>query len=1139
MLASATAAPFTLLIPTVRNDFKVLAFEGTEAISVLYSIHIELVSEYPDFDLESLLNQPAFLQFGLNGEGIHGLIAGVSVGDAGKRLTRYRLHLVPALHDLQFSHDQRIFQNQTAPQIIAKVLKGHGILADAVTFHVRTSIERKYCTQYRESDFEFIQRLCAEEGIAWHHQHSRDGHVLVFSDDQTAFAKLGDTPYLQGAGMVAEHPVVSQFSMRYSTRPSKVTRRHYDPKRPNALLESRFIAEFSPELEDYRYPLFFESEKHGKQLTRQALERHRADYQLAEGKSDQPSLRSGHFFSLTQHPRATYNDLWLLLSVTHTGKQPQVLEESFTDVEGSFTQGYRNSFSAIPWDVFYRPPMPAQRPALVCQTARVTGPAGEEIYCDEDGRVKVEFHWDRAEHNSEKSSCWLRVASSWAGDHFGAVTIPRIGMEVLVTYLEGNPDEPLITGCLINKVTPAPYPLPENKTRTVLRSHSSPHTGGYNELSIEDRAGMELIHLRAQRDMEQKVGNDSRLDVGNERRETIEGNSITVLGAEEHRTVTADRKVQLKASDYLHISGSSHNQIDDAWVVEAGEHVHIKAGANLVLDAGASITLKAGGHHVVIDAGGVFSSSEVAVGGSPVMGMAAHALLPGTVAGLLAAVVPEPVEEEELEEEEEEVEEEGITLRIGVFFDGTGNNKANSETVAACYAPDAKLDEAAEEVQKYCAAYGYDGNGSSPDNSYGNDVSNIARLYDLYADHSSKPIPADEEKAFLRIYVEGIGTKSNGEDSYHGLITGRGETGVVARVEQTPAKILEQIRLFQEGNPNVVIEKIEFDIFGFSRGAAAARHFANEVLNGEKSVLALALPATSTIFSRSFNWRIKAGVSINFIGLFDTVAAIAKPGFFDFTVANGRNPGVNLRLPNGCANKVVHLVARDEVRENFALNSLGSTDLVLPGVHSDLGGGYLPIAQEKLLLGKPATSTVDESMTATRSAAYLSAEKEAFAWYGKGVIDVEGPRNKIKVAYWERLLPYSKEQGGTKTEREKKVYAAASIERPVRGELSLVYLRIMRELALRHDVPFKQIPDTPALRLPEELEPIHTKLQAYALGDTQIEGLTIEERAMLRSRYIHLSASWNAARDFDSSDLSIMFINRPAHDGKRVVHPHE
>ncbi|QVW23266.1 type VI secretion system tip protein VgrG [Pseudomonas hormoni] len=1139
MFAPANAAQFTLTIPGVRNDFKVLAFEGTETISALYSISVDLVSEYPDFDLESLLNQPAFLQFGFNGEGIHGHIDGVSVGDAGKRLTRYRMNLVPVLHDLQFSHDQRIFQNKTAPQIIAQVLKGHGIQADAVTFHVRTSPERRHCTQYRESDFEFVQRLCAEDGIAWHHQHSREGHVLVFTDDQTAFPKLSETPYLQDAGMVAEHPVVSQFSMRYSTRPSKVTRRHYDPKRPSALLESRVIAEFSPELEDYRYPQFFESEKHGKQLARQALERHRADYQLAEGKSDQPCLRSGHFFSLTDHPRETYNDLWLLLSVTHSGKQPQVLEESAPKPGDGFTQGYRNSFSAIPWDVFYRPPLPAPRPALVCQTARVTGPVGEEIYCDEYGRVKVEFHWDRAEHNSEKSSCWLRVASSWAGDHFGAVIIPRIGMEVLVTYLEGNPDDPLITGCLINKVTPAPYPLPEHKTRTVLRSHSSPHNGGYNELSIEDRAGQELIYLRAQRDMEQKVGNDSRLDVGNERRETIKGDSISVLGAEEHRTVTADRKVHLKASDYLQVAGSSHNQIGEALVVEAGEHVHIKAGANLVLDAGASITLKAGGHHVVIDAGGVFSSSEVEVGGSPVVGLAAHALLPGTVAGLLAAVVPEPQEEDELEEEEEEVEEEGITLRIGVFFDGTGNNKANSETVAACYAPDAKLEEAAEEVQKYCAAYGYDGNGSSPDNSYGNDVSNIVRLYKLYEDRVDETLSPEVTKTSIAVYVEGIGTTSGGEDSRYSQATGRGETGVAARVEQSPALIMEQLRRLDEKNPGVKIDRIEFDIFGFSRGAAAARHFANEVLKGEQNALAKSLPTGSPMLSSNFNWRVKTDVTINFIGLFDTVASIANPWVLDFTGANSRNPFLNLRLPDDCANKVVHLVARDEIRENFALNSLGDTDLILPGVHSDLGGGYLPIAQEKLLLGKPLTSTVSESTDATRTEAYLCAEKEAFAWYGKGVIEFEGPRNKVKVAYWETPLPYSKGPAGTNVEQQKKVFATAAIERSVRGELSLVYLRIMRELAVRHDVPFKLIPDIPTLRLPDELEPIHKKLQAYALGETTVEGLTHQERALLRSRYIHISASWNAAKDLNSSDMSVLFINRPARDNKRVVHPNE
>jgi type VI secretion system secreted protein VgrG len=418
-------------------------------------------------------------------------------------------------------------------------------------------------------------------------------------------------------------------------------------------------------------------------------------------------------------------------------------------------------------------------------------------------------------------------------------------------------------------------------------------------------------------------------------------------------------------------------------------------------------------------------------------------------------------------------------------------------------------------------------------------VSNIARLYDLYTDHAFDVLSEEATQASLRVYIEGIGTKNNGTDSRYSQATGRGEAGVVARVEQSPEKIITRIRLFQEQNPEVIIEKIEFDIFGFSRGAAAARHFANEVLRGEQGLLAQALPAGSPILTSRFNWHLKTDVAINFIGLFDTVAAIANPGLFDFTVANSRNPGVNLRLPDGCANKVVHLVARDEIRENFALNSLGNIDLLLPGVHSDLGGGYLPRAREKLLLGKPVTSTISQHLAPTRSTAYLTAEKEAFAWYEKGVIDFDGPGNELKVALWERPLLPSEEQGGSNIDPLKKVYAAAAIERPVHGELSLVYLRIMRELAVRHDVPFKLIPDTPALRLPEELQPIHKKLQAYALGETKVEGLTRGEEAMLRNRYIHLSANWNAAKGFNSSDMNVVFINRPAKNNQRVVHPNE
>ena len=623
MFAPANAAHFTLLIPTVRNDFKVLAFDGTEAISTLYSIQIELVSEYPDFDLESLLSQPAFLQFGHNGEGIHGRIEDVLIGEAGRRLTRYYLTLVPALHYLQFSHNQRIFQFLTVPQIIAQVFKGHGIQADAFTFNVETSPEREYCTQYAENDFEFVQRLCAEDGIAWHHQHSREGHLLVFTDDQTCFPKLDETPYQQDSGLVAEHPVVSQFSLRFSTRSSTTTRRHYDLKRPNLLLESRFTAEFTPELEDYRYPLFFESEKRGKQLARQTLERHRTDYQLAEGESDQSTLRSGHFFSLTQHPRETYNDLWLLLSVTHAGKQPQVLEESLTSAAepaDGFTQGYRNRFSAIPWDVFYRPPMPPRKPVLVCQTARVTGPPGEEIFCDEYGRVRVEFPWDRAELNSEKSSCWLRVASSLAGEGFGTVTIPRVGMEVIVTFQEGDPDQPLITGCVVNKVTSVAHQLPENKTRTVLRSQSSPRNGGYNELSIEDRTGQEKIYLRAQRDIEQLILNDSHSLISNDRFEQVDNNSTSLIKGEELHTTEGVRSTVIGGDELITISGNSSTTSAGSLVIQAGQQAHVTA-ANVVIDAGMSLTLKAGGHHIVINAGGIFSSVAIVEGGAPLAGI--------------------------------------------------------------------------------------------------------------------------------------------------------------------------------------------------------------------------------------------------------------------------------------------------------------------------------------------------------------------------------------------------------------------------------------------------------------------------------------------------------------------------------------
>ncbi|MFP6830775.1 MAG: type VI secretion system tip protein TssI/VgrG [Pseudomonas sp.] len=622
MFGTGNCALFTLQIPAFRHDFKVLSFNGAEAVSQLYVIRVALVSERTDVDLEALLSRPAFLQFGANQEGIHGRIENVILAEFGKRLTRYELTLVPALHYLQFSRDQRIFQNLTVPQIVAQVLQRQGIQPDDFTFNVTTSAVREYCTQYGEDDFRFIQRLCAEDGIAWHHQHSVDRHLLVFSDSQVFFPKLGATAFQPDSGMVAEHPVVNHLTMGFNTRTSTVTRRDYDLKRPSLLLESRFTAEFTPELEDYRYPLLMTSEKHGKRQVRHALERHRSDYQWIEGKSNQSTLRSGHLFDLTEHPRPDCNEMWLLLNITHEGKQPQVLEEAFSSDDKTadgFTQGYRNTFKAIPADVLYRPPLPAPRPVLVCQTARVTGPPGRETFCDEYGRVRVEFPWDRAELDNEKSSCWIRVASSWAGEGFGAMTIPRIGMEVVVTFQEGDPDQPLITGCVPNKVTSAAYALPANETRTVLRSQSSPRNGGYNELSIEDRAGQEKIYLRAQRDLEQLILNDSHSLITRDRFEQIGNDSTCLIEGKTLHTHHGVRSTQINADDLLTVSGISSQSVG-ALVIQAGQQAHVTA-SNVVIDAGMSLTLSAGGHHIVINAGGIFSSVPIVEGGAPLAGI--------------------------------------------------------------------------------------------------------------------------------------------------------------------------------------------------------------------------------------------------------------------------------------------------------------------------------------------------------------------------------------------------------------------------------------------------------------------------------------------------------------------------------------
>ncbi|MCP3751585.1 type VI secretion system tip protein TssI/VgrG [Pseudomonas sp. SBB6] len=380
MFSPAHQTHFSLTIDGFEHDFQVLAFTGEEAISRPYFFNLELVSERSDLDLESLFDLEAFLTFDAKGNGIHGRVYHIAQSGNGQRPTRYSLTLVPHLSYLRHRINQRIYQQFSVPKIVALILEEHGILGDAYRFHLGSTYpERDYCIQYDETDLHFVQRLCEEEGIHFHFQHSARGHVLVFGDDQAVF------------------PRIEQATANLRT-----------------------------------------------------MQRRHAAYRQAEGQSDQTRLVSGHVLEISGHPRQAWNALWLLTQVIHEGKQPQVLSEHVasgnTDNEDDFHQGYRNRFMVLPWDVFYRPPLTHMKPqAPSNQTAVVIAVEDEEIQSDRRlGRVKVKFPWDREDRFDDKSSCWLREASSWSCE----ITPPRTGMEVMVTFLESDPDQPLISGCL-------------------------------------------------------------------------------------------------------------------------------------------------------------------------------------------------------------------------------------------------------------------------------------------------------------------------------------------------------------------------------------------------------------------------------------------------------------------------------------------------------------------------------------------------------------------------------------------------------------------------------------------------------------------------------------------------------------------
>jgi hypothetical protein len=378
------------------------------------------------------------------------------------------------------------------------------------------------------------------------------------------------------------------------------------------------------------------------------------------------------------------------------------------------------------------------------------------------------------------------------------------------------------------------------------------------------------------------------------------------------------------------------------------------------------------------------------------------------------------------------------------------------------------------------------------------------------------------------VYIEGIGTRSDQEDSKLGAGTGRGETGVAGRVQFSFSEIKLRIEGLLASHPNSEITSLTFDTFGFSRGAAAARHFANEIARGKQGPLGEVLRSNARDFSSTFNDQYKSSINMGFIGLFDTVPSVA--GWSN--LGNIQSPvatGIKLYLDRRFFTDVVQLTARDECRANFALSRVkpDHLEITLPGVHSDIGGGYLEDALEDVLVSPMQTLEVPQYTEVASTSIYRDAVTIREQWLAKG-----WPAEMLEVVTPDPLLL----TGTAKNDfgpRMKRIYAALQLKRPVSGLLSRVYLRVMHKLAKEKGVRFKDIPETPELAVPSELQALCDRFLA---GDYSV---TPQEDEMLKLKYIHTSANWNHPLGRrDGSGVRAVYINAPTTDSIRVQHPH-
>ena len=612
------------LTPSWGSQLLFKSMVANEALGQLFEFEVETLSKKRDQATEDALGKPASVSVELSTGStryFHGILCALSTNSVALSEFQYSLGLKPWLWLLTRRTDTRVFQKLSVQDILKKVFD---LFSPDYEFQLQgTYAPYEYCVQYRESDFNFVSRLMEQEGIYYYFKHTADKHTMVIVDKASAHQInpwQKEFEYREAVGGHLEADVVSQWKARKEIQFGKVVLSDFDFKTPKTKLEVTSKAtrpQALEKLEFYDFPGTYDTKSEGQRYSQLRMEELQAQYSRIDGAGEIRAMACGYRFDLKGHPDTGSNTAHLVVST-----RCEMGHAGYTS--GQDETFFRCQFSAIEGKEIYRPRRMTPKPAVAgLHTAIVVGPSGEEIYTDAHGRVKIQMHWDRLGKSDDKSSCWVRVSNPAAGKGFGAISLPRIGQEVIVDFIEGDPDRPMITGRVYNGEQTPPYPLPANATVSTYKSRSSKSGAAtnFNELRFEDKKGSEYVWLQAEKDFHQLVKNDATLQVdGHQQRlvakdlsEKINGDVKLKVGKDVSQDIAGTFGLKV-AKDMMSEASMSISQksgtttdikIGTDLGVDAGVNVHIKAGVNVVIEAGVMMTLKAGSSSVVLGPSGV------------------------------------------------------------------------------------------------------------------------------------------------------------------------------------------------------------------------------------------------------------------------------------------------------------------------------------------------------------------------------------------------------------------------------------------------------------------------------------------------------------------------------------------------------